>query len=293
MKVLVTGGAGFLGSHVVEWLRREGHQVSILDLKPPSSIDGFVPGDLTNLDDLVRATEDVEVVCHLGGVGDVYLAFEQPQLAAACNVMGTANLMEACLRNEVDKVVYASTWEVYGEPQYQPIDEEHPCRPDHPYNITKLAGEQIALSYDELKGVKTIALRLGTAYGTGMRPNSVFSIFIRRAMNGEPLTIKGGGTQSRQFTHAHDICLAFARALEAPIHGEVFNIVAPESISIKRLAELVTKRLPTEITYAEARLGDVPPAQVSSQKAREMLGWEATVPFEQGLLELIEAHLGA
>lgn len=205
MRILVTGGAGFIGSHVVDALREANHDVVVFDLNPPPGSHYFVQGDLTNLDDLVRATQGIDYVCHLGGVGDVYLAFENPPLAAACNVMGTANLMEACLRNGAKKVVYASTWEVYGEPRYQPMDESHPCNPDHPYNITKLSGEQIALSYDKLKGVPVISLRLGTAYGTRMRLNSVFSIFIKRARNKEPLTIKGSGAQSRQFTHGKSV----------------------------------------------------------------------------------------
>lgn len=291
MRILVTGGAGFIGSHVVDALREANHDVVVFDLNPPPGSHYFVQGDLTNLDDLVRATQGIDYVCHLGGVGDVYLAFENPPLAAACNVMGTANLMEACLRNGAKKVVYASTWEVYGEPRYQPMDESHPCNPDHPYNITKLSGEQIALSYDKLKGVPVISLRLGTAYGTRMRLNSVFSIFIKRARNKEPLTIKGSGAQSRQFTHVRDMARAFSLALESPVHGEIFNITASESISIKQLAELVAEKLPTEITFEEARTGDVPPALVSSQKAENILGWKSNVTFKEGLFELIESFV--
>jgi nucleoside-diphosphate-sugar epimerase len=250
-----------------------------------------VRGDLTQLDDLLDATRDVEAVCHLGGVGDVYLALEQPQLAAAHNVLGTANVMEACLRNGVQKVVYASTWEVYGLPQYEPIDEQHPCRPDHPYNITKLAGEQIVLSYDRLKGLQAIALRLGTAYGAAMRPNAVIPMFIRKALVGEPLIIKGSGEQWRQFTHARDLARAFALAIESPLHGEALNVLSDERVSVKQLAELVARRLPVEIVYQEARPGDIPSASVSSDRARQSLGWAARIPFREGLSELIDEAL--
>jgi nucleoside-diphosphate-sugar epimerase len=210
--------------------------------------------------------------------------------AAMGNVVGTANVMEAALRNGVKKVVYASTWEVYGEPQYQPIDEKHPCRPDHPYNITKLAGEQIVLSYDRLKSVPAIALRLGTAYGRGMRPNSVFSIFIRRARQGESITIKGSGSQARQFTHTRDIAQAFLLTLESSLHGEVFNIVSPEEVSIRQLAEMVVERLPTRIVFEEARAGDVPSARISAEKAQRVLGWKAVVSFHEGLGDLLDSY---
>jgi UDP-glucose 4-epimerase len=292
MNILVTGGAGFIGPHLIRALQAAGHRVRIFDVRQPP-IDGeFVFGDLTQLTDCLHATAGIEGVCHLGGIGDVYLAFEKPQLAAACNVLGTTNLLEACVQNHVGKFVYASTWEVYGEPQYQPIDENHPCRPDHPYNITKLSGEQLTFSYDRLKGLKTVALRLGTAYGTGMRPNSVFSLFIRKATKGEPITIKGTGEQTRQFTHVSDIARAFGVALEWDGHGEAFNVVADEDISIKQLAELVTARLPTPIIYEPARAGDVPPARVSSAKIQRVLGWQPQVTFADGLAALIRAQVG-
>lgn len=289
MKVLVTGGAGFLGPHIVAALEETGHDVVVFDLRQPTRQSASMQGDLANLDDVLHATKGVDAICHLGGVGDVYLAFDQPYTAAMGNVVGTANVMEAALRNGVKKVVYASTWEVYGEPQYQPIDEGHPCRPDHPYNITKLAGEQIALSYDRLKSVPAIALRLGTAYGRGMRPNSVFSIFIRRARQGESITIKGSGSQSRQFTHTRDIAQAFLLTLESSLHGEVFNIVSPEEILIRQLAEMVVERFPTRIVFEEARAGDVPSARISAEKAQRVLGWKAVVPFHQGLGDLMDS----
>src|SRR5437899_3183715 len=134
-------------------------------------------GDIAALADAFRGSN---FVCHLAAIGDVYLAAEKPYLAAQTNVTGTANVCEAALKAGVSKLIYASTWEVYGKPRYEPIDEDHPCAPDHPYNITKLAGERLALAYSHLRdGVSVSALRLGTAYGTRMRPNSVFSLFIR------------------------------------------------------------------------------------------------------------------
>jgi len=288
LRVLVTGGAGFLGPHVVSALEHAGHDVTIFDQREPAGSRRFTRGNLTSLDDLVAATQEQDGICHLGGVGDVYLAFEEPFTAAAANVLGTTNVMEAARRNGVKKVVYASTWEVYGKPERQPITEDHPCRPDHPYNLTKYGGELMVLSYSELKGVPAVALRLGTAYGRGMRPNSVFSIFVNRARSGEPITIQGTGAQSRQFTHASDIAQAFRLAVESDVHGEAFNIVADEDISIRQLAELVAERFPIEIVFKEARAGDIVPATISAEKARRLLGWQPQMTFKAGLADLID-----
>jgi len=168
MKVLITGAAGFLAPHVAKQIGSAGHDVVLTDMHNGEGSEAIVPADLMSLDDMLRITQGVDAVCHLGGIGDVYLAAEKPYLAASANVVGTANLLEACSVNKVRKVVYASTWEVYGAPRYQPVDEDHPCEPDHPYNITKLAGEQLVLAYDKIKDLPGIALRLGTAYGPGM-----------------------------------------------------------------------------------------------------------------------------
>jgi len=288
MNILITGSAGFIAPHVAQAFTSRGHSVVRTDIR---ASDGIVRSELTSLESMLDITRGVDIVCHLGGVGDVYLAINEPYTAASANVLGTAILLEACLRNKVRKVVYASTWEVYGEPHYQPIDEVHPCNPDHPYNITKLAGERLVMAYDKLKGLPGVALRLGTAYGTGMRPNSVFSLFINKALAGQPITIKGTGQQSRQFTHAKDIARGFLLAAESDVHGDVFNLVAGEDISIQQLAEKVAQALPTQIVYEPARAGDVPPARVNATKVHKVLGWQPQVQFDEGLSEIIAAHI--
>jgi UDP-glucose 4-epimerase len=187
-------------------------------------------------------------------------------------------------------VVYASTWEVYGDPVYEPVDEKHPCEPDHPYNITKLAGERMLLACDRLRDVPVVALRMGTAYGLGMRPNSVFEIFIEKARHGEPITIQGDGSQGRQFTHVDDIARAFVAAAKSDVRGMPLNVVSPEMISIKQLADMVTERFPTEVTYGQPRPGDVAPSYVSADQIAKTLGWKAEVSFEEGMAELLSAN---
>lgn len=289
MKALVTGAAGFIGPHVIDHLVADGFDVAAFDLQEVD-IPGVrsIVGDLTNAVDVDKAVADVDVVCHIGAIGDVYLAGNEPALAASVNVTGTANIAVAAAKAEA-RVVYASTWEVYGEPEYQPLDEAHPTNPDHPYNITKLAGESMLFAADRLQDVPTMALRLGTAYGVGLRANSVFRIFIDRARAGEPITIQGDGSQSRQFTHAKDIARAFSLACRSDVREMALNTVAPEAVSIKELAELVVARFPTELTFGPPRPGDVPPAAVSAAKAEEVLGWKAEIPFDRGLSELMDS----
>ena len=289
MRVLVTGAAGFLGRHVTRRLLTDGFDVTAFDLVDVGMLETqSVLGDLRDPDAVEKAVAGQDVVVHIGAIGDVYLAGEQPELAAAVNVTGSANIASAALRAGA-RVVNASTWEVYGEPHYQPLDEDHPCDPDHPYNITKLAGERVLLAADHLRDLPVISLRLGTAYGTGLRPNSVFRIFIDRARRGDPITIQGDGKQGRQFTHASDIARAFSIACRSDVRGMALNTVAPETVSIKELAELVVARYPTELTFGEPRPGDVPPALVSADKISEVLGWQAEMPFERGLSELMDS----
>lgn len=287
MKVLVTGAAGFLGKHVVRRFRDEGWGVTGFDLRSVDEPDvASITGDLTDETAVDAAVADVDVVAHIGAIGDVYRAGEQPSLAARVNVVGTSTIAEAAVKHDA-RVVYASTWEVYGEPHYEPVDESHPTMPDHPYNITKLGGESLLLAATRLHGLSGLALRLGTAYGSGLRPNSVFRIFLDKARAGEPITIQGDGLQGRQFTHATDIARAFVLAAGSQLSGEAINIVAPETVTIKELAEQIVARFPTNLTFGPSRPGDVPPAIVSAERARDRLGWTAEIPFEQGLDELV------
>ena len=137
-----------------------------------------------------------------------------------------------------------------------------------------------------------VALRLGTAFGSGLRPNSVFRIFIDRARAGDAITIQGDGAQGRQFTHARDIARAFMMAAESDVSGVALNTVAPDVTTIRRLAELVVKRFPTELTFGPPRPGDVPSALVAAHGIEDALGWKAEVPFEEGLDELIADVVG-
>lgn len=288
MRVLVTGAAGFLGRHIVRHLLEKGHTVSGFDLLPsPDPGMEWVQADLTHSEAVEAAVAGQDVICHIGAVGDVYLAAADPARAATVNVTGSANVATAAARHGA-RVIYASTWEVYGNPLYEPIDEDHPCNPDHPYSITKLAGERMLLAAQQLHDVPVLSLRLGTAYGSGLRPNSVFRIFIDRARRGEPITIQGDGSQGRQFTHASDIARAFSLACDSDLQGLALNVVAQETTSIKELADAVVARYPTELISGPARPGDVSPGLVSAERAAKLLGWRPQTSFSAGLTEMMD-----
>lgn len=276
-RVLVTGSEGFIGYHVTKHLKEEGFDVLGYDQKNGQ--------DLLDEKTLLKALKSVDAVCHLAAVGDVYLASQKPELAQIAGPAATALLCKLANDAKIKKIVYASTWEVYGKPEYQPIDEKHPAHPDHPYSIAKYAGELIVQS--KLSSTPWVILRLGTAYGTHMRRNAVIPLFINKAKAGQPITIQGEGKQKRQFTHVGDIAQAFYLALKKDVNSEVFNIVSEEAVSIAQLAKLIIKRIPTKIKFEKARLGDVESAKVTSKKAKKLLNWQAKIPFEKGLEELL------
>jgi len=288
MKAIVTGAAGFLGRHVSRAFRDSGWEVTGFDLTEFEEAGiRSVQGDLTNPESVNRSVNGNEVVVHIGAIGDVYLAGERPELAARVNVEGTAYVIDAAVKNG-SRLIYASTWEVYGEPIREPVDESHPTAPDHPYSITKLAGESLVLAATHLNSLSALSLRLGTAYGSGLRPNSVFRIFLDNARSGRPITIQGDGSQGRQFTHASDISRAFELAAMSGESGFALNIVDHQTTTIKELAELIVQRHPTEVSFDPPRSGDVAPALVSADKAGEVLGWKPAVAFEWGLDEFID-----
>ena len=287
-RVLVTGCSGYLGRYVARQLSSAGHEVVGFDLvEPDYPLDSFTKGDFTVRIQFEDALQGVTSVCHLGGVGDVYLAEADPARAFRANAFGTKVVCDACARLRIEKLVFASTWEVYGQPQRDLIEETHPCNPESPYSISKLAGELFVRQANKRPGLKTVALRLGTAYGPRMRESTVISRFIRRALERKPLTIFGNGAQTRQFTHVDDIGHGFVLALSDSAPGHLYNLLSDEPISMLNLAALLAKEYGTTIEYEPAKPSEPPSAHISAEKALRELGWRKSVSFREGLRSLI------
>ena len=289
-RVLVTGCSGFLGRYVVNELHRAGHEVVGFDIMEPTfAIAQYRKGDFTSRSDLDDALQGINAVCHLGGIGDVYLAERDPALAFHANAFGTKTLCDACDSQRVDELIYASSWEVYGKPVMNLIDEAHPCNPESPYSISKLAGELFVRQFGSATSLKTVSLRLGTAYGPAMRETAVISRFIALAGTKKPLQVHGDGRQYRQFTHANDIAHSFMLALHTSPPEPVYNIVSDERIAIGDLAQLIAKRFDVPIEFHPARHSEPPSALISSDKAKRDLNWRRSISFAEGLEELLRA----
>lgn len=295
MRVLVTGGAGFIGSHVVEKLLARGHKVFVFDL--PATEDRlapsgavFMPGSILDLESLRVAMNGIEAVYHLAAIADVKDVYEDPCRAEMVNVRGTINVLEAARRSNVLRVIYGSTSWVYSEAEGDLVDEETPLRPpSHLYTATKLTSEYYCNCYDQLYGLETSILRYGIPYGPRAREAGVIPIFVKKALNKEPLTIAGDGLQYRQFIYVEDLAEGNVLALQDIAKHRTYNLDGAERISILQIAETLRKILgEVEIQMIEGRPGDFSGKEGISLRAKEELGWEPKFSFEQGLRSYID-----
>ena len=296
MRVLVTGGSGFIGSHVVDKLRERGHEPVIYDLRPspwhtdPEHPVDTVLGSITDREALERALHSCDAVAHLAAVADVNDVHAEPEDAERVNARGTVAVLEACRRAGVKRVIYASTIWVYSDTESPEVDEETLLPPpSHLYTSTKLAGELYCKSYQELYGIDYTILRFGIPYGPRAREAAVIPAFVNKAFKGEPLTLSGDGMQSRRFVYVEDLADGVASGLADVATNRVYNLVSDENVTIKQIAELVQEIVGnTEIVYTPARPGDLGTKIVSGERARSELGWTAATPFSAGVRKYVD-----
>ncbi|WP_224333830.1 NAD-dependent epimerase/dehydratase family protein [Haloprofundus halobius] len=312
MRILVTGGAGFIGGHLAEAFVGDGHSVTALDNFEPFYDLGIkrhtveqcravadasngeyelVEGDVRDADLISELVADADIVVHQAAQAGVRTSVDEPRKVTDINLGGTVNVLESAVESEADRVILASSSSVYGKPQSLPYTEDHPTEPVSPYGVTKLAGEHYARVYNELHGLPTVCLRYFTVYGPRMRPNMAISNFVSRCYNGEPPVIYGDGSQTRDFTYVEDIVDANLSLLTSDaVDGDVLNIGSSDNISIRELAETVRNQLAPEldIVYEEAREADAEHTHASVEKARESIDYEPSRSIEAGVGEFIE-----
>jgi UDP-glucose 4-epimerase len=298
LHVAITGGSGFIGSNVVDALVAAGHRVTVLDVRPPHRDDvAYVPLDITDVDALTVAFDGVDVVFHLAAVSNINDAFEHPLETVAVNVSGTTNVWEAARRCGVARAVLASTvWVYAGAIGPGPFDEEAPFHlpvAGHIYTSSKIAAEMVVHNYHELYGQPFTILRYGIPYGPRMREALVIPQFIRRALEGTPITINGDGSQFRNYVYVADLCEAHLRALAPAAENEVINLEGTEPITVLRLAETIRSIIGDRVVieHVPARVGDYGGKEVSAAKALRLLGWAASTPFEEGMRRTIECYI--
>ncbi len=294
MRVLVTGGSGFIGSHVVDKLRLRGHEPVIYDLRPspwhePGTVDTRL-GSITDREALERALHSCDAVAHLAAVADVNDVHAEPEDAERVNARGTVAVLEAARRAEVKRIVYASTIWVYSDCEDEAVDEETLLpAPSHLYTSTKLAGELYCKAYQELYGIDYTILRFGIPYGPRAREAAVIPAFVGKALRGEALTLAGDGSQSRRFVYVEDLADGVALGLSDAASNRVYNLASEENVSIKQIAETIKAELGNvEIVHTPARPGDFGGKIVCSKRAERELGWTAATPFSEGVHRYIE-----
>lgn len=277
MSILVTGGSGFIGSHIVDKLMENNLNVKVFDIRKPHREDvEFIKGDIVSVEELNAAMKDEEYIFHIAALSDINKVTENPLKAVDLNIMSTAKVLEAARNSGVERVIYASSYFV---------DRGQ----GHLYTTTKAASEMICKDYYTLYRLPFTILRYGTAYGPRSRSEDVVSIFVKKALSHQPLTIHGDGNQSRNFIYVDDLAEGNVAALKDIAENKTYNLEGMRPITVKEVAETVKKLIGNvEIEYKEERPGDFEGKKVSAEKAKRELGWEPKVDFGEGVWRYVE-----
>ena len=301
MKVLVTGGAGFIGSNLVKRLSLDGHEVTVLDnllsgyrcnLDPFPEVR-FVEGDVRDAAAVVNSIKGAEVVFHLAASVGNKRSIDHPIMDAEINVIGTLRVLEAARREGVRKIVTSSSAGIFGELKTLPIREDHPVEPDSPYGCTKLCKEKECLTYAKLYDIEAVCLRYFNVYGPNQRFDAygnVIPIFAFKTLRGETLTIFGDGEQTRDFINVHDVVQANIYAAHATGVSGAFNLGSGGRITINNLVDLLQEAsgIAPKIAHGPPRPGDVRHSLADISAAKEAFGFEPTISLQEGLKEYMD-----
>jgi UDP-glucose 4-epimerase len=297
-KCVVTGGAGFIGSHLTERLINEGHEVVALDnfaigrrsnLAPVASSPrlAVVEADIIDIEAIRPHFADAQWVFHLAALADIVPSIEAPLGYHRANVDGTVNVLEVARRAGVNRFLYAGSSSCYGLPEVYPTPEAAPARPMYPYALTKYLAEQCAMHWCQVYKMPVVSLRLFNVFGPRHRTTgtygAVFGVFLAQKLAGKPLTVVGDGTQTRDFTFVTDVADAFVTAARSDISGEIFNVGSGNTYSVNHLARLIggpTQNIPKRPGEPDSTFADI-------RKIGDALGWRPMVKFEDGVAAVL------
>lgn len=299
MKSLVTGGAGFIGSHLTEMLLKAGDEVTVIDnysTGRPQNLDHLadfntlkiVEANIADLQTIAPHFDGIDRVFHIAALADIVPSIQQPLEYHQSNVEGTVSVLEASRAAGIKRFVYAASSSCYGIPDNYPTSEDAPARPQYPYALTKYVGEQYVMHWAQIYGLPAVSCRFFNVYGPRSRTSgtygAVFGVFLKQKLEGQPYTIVGDGEQTRDFTYVTDICSALVAAAESDYSGEVFNVGTGNPQSVNKLTDL----LGGEKTYIPKRPGEPDCTQADNTKITKLLGWKPQVTFEEGVRNMID-----
>ena len=299
MKTLVTGGCGFIGSHLAEQLLSQGHEVVILDnlsCGRLANIASFknhpklrlVTADIFDREHIATAFTSIDWVFHLAGIADIVPSIERPDAYFQNNVVGTLNVLQCARDAGVKRLVYAASSSSYGIPSQYPTPETSPIQPQYPYALTKFMGEELVLHWAQVYKLPALSLRLFNVYGPRSRTSgvygAVFGVFLAQKLNGKPFTVVGDGQQTRDFTYVSDVASAFVHAAQSEASGEAINVGSGNHFSVNYLVSL----LGGEKVHITKRPGEPDCTFADTSRIKRLLNWAPQVSFEQGVQNMLD-----
>lgn len=299
MVSLVTGGCGFIGSHIVDRLLAEGHTVRVIDnftTGRPENLDHqkgnqnltIYQKDIRDKGSIASVFEGVDYVFHMAALADIVPSIQKPEEYYTSNVLGTFNVLECARAVGVKKLVYAASSSCYGIPDSYPTKEDADIRPQYPYALTKRLGEETVLHWGHVYKLPVVTLRLFNVYGIRSRTSgtygAVFGVFLAQKLAGKPFTVVGDGEQTRDFTYVTDVADAFYTAAMSDVVNETFNVGSGNTYSVNRLCEL----LGGEVVHIPKRPGEPDCTFADTSKIESVLNWHAKVTFEEGVQTILE-----
>jgi UDP-glucose 4-epimerase len=296
MKIIITGGAGFIGSHLAEFLTAKGHKIVIIDnlstgrlanIKTFRNKVKFVKADISKLGKWIKNFKNTKIVFHLAALADIVPSIQNPKKYFISNVVGTENIISASIKHKVSKIIYSASSSCYGIPKKYPTPETESIKPQYPYALTKNLGEQILMHYAKVYGIQVISLRLFNVYGTRSRTSgtygAMFGVFLAQKLKNKPLTVVGDGKQKRDFTYISDAIEAFYKAIKIKKNFQIFNLGTGKPTSVNEIVKL----LDCKSINLPKRPGEPEITCANINKIKKELHWKPKIAIKQGIKSIL------